>query len=117
MPQRASEGSTRGATLRCRCTRTSFPSSAEAGKGSRAIPSPARRCTLAGYDSRIQSVYLDSTFDNAVDAFVCPQRNAFQAKSGFPSLEVYFNYGHGDEGPAVWFGKTNLPRLVALKQT
>jgi fumiquinazoline A oxidase len=89
----------------------------------RAIPSSVRHhlinpflFMLTGYHSLIESTYPNSTFDNTVDAFVVPQRNAFQAKSGFPSLEVYLNYGHGDEGPAVWFGKTNLPRLVTLKQ-
>lgn len=45
-----------------------------------------------------------------------PIRDAFFAVSGFPSLEVYINYAFGDEGPDVWFGSQNLPRLVQLKQ-
>jgi fumiquinazoline A oxidase len=43
-------------------------------------------------------------------------RQKFQAASGFPNLQVYINYDHGDEGPEVWYGEQNLPRLVALKR-
>lgn len=42
-------------------------------------------------------------------------RATFQTTSGFPSLEAYINYSHGDEGPGVWYGLLNLPRLIALK--
>jgi len=71
---------------------------------------------LTWHYSLIQSIYPNSTYDSTVDGFLIPQRDAFQAKSGFPSLEVYLNYGHGDEGPAVWFGAANLPKLIALKK-
>lgn len=43
-------------------------------------------------------------------------RSRYQATSGFEDLEVYINYAHGDEGPAVWYGESNLPRLEALKK-
>lgn len=43
-------------------------------------------------------------------------RANFQKASGFPILETYINYSHGDEGPGVWYGEWNLPRLTALKE-
>lgn len=31
------------------------------------------------------------------------------------NIEVYVNYGHGDEGPLGWYTERKLPRLNALK--
>jgi fumiquinazoline A oxidase len=43
-------------------------------------------------------------------------RSKFQATSGFPELQVYVNYDHGDEGPEAWYGAQNLYKLVELKE-
>ena len=59
---------------------------------------------------------LNSSIDADVDAFMQSARANFQKTSGFPSLEVYINYSHGDEGPEVWYGECNLPRLDLLKE-
>lgn len=63
-----------------------------------------------------ENLLPDSSLDSAVDAFMLDTREKFQATSGFPSLQVYINYDHGDEGPAAWWGQSNLPKLIELKQ-
>jgi hypothetical protein len=35
---------------------------------------------------------------------------------GFENHHSYVNEAYGDEGPEVWYGAWNLPRLVELKQ-
>ena len=46
-------------------------------------------------------------------------RRLFIPTSGASSsnIEVYVNYGHGDEGPLGWYAERKLPRLNALKET
>lgn len=60
--------------------------------------------------------YDGPVHDAEVDAFCKPARSDLLAVSGFPTPHVYINYAFGDEGPEVWYGKANLPRLVALKK-
>jgi FAD/FMN-containing dehydrogenase len=43
-------------------------------------------------------------------------RDKLQDVMGFEHQHAYVNEAYGDEGPEVWFGAHNLPRLVALKQ-
>lgn len=43
-------------------------------------------------------------------------RADLQNTSGFPCLEVYINYSHGDEGPWAWYGEWNLLQLAVLKE-
>lgn len=42
-------------------------------------------------------------------------RALFQKTSGFPTLTVYENYAHGDEGAVAWYNAAKLPKLIALK--
>jgi len=44
-------------------------------------------------------------------------RSLFIPTSGASTknIEVYVNYGHGDEGPLGWYTERKLPRLNALK--
>ncbi|RHZ49215.1 FAD-dependent monooxygenase fmqD [Aspergillus thermomutatus] len=71
-------------------------------------------------DSKINANFVvkipSQEYDEAVDAFLRPTREQFQATMGFDTLRVYVNEALGDEGPAAWYGQHNLPRLVALKQ-
>ena len=62
------------------------------------------------------NVYDGPDHDDEVFEFSRAQRDLIQATSGFDSLHSYINYGFGDEGPEVWYGKENLPRLSALKR-
>jgi hypothetical protein len=66
--------------------------------------------------SNYNNFYDGPAHDDDVLAYCRAGRDEFQATSGFDSLHVYINYGFGDEGPAVWFGAQNLPRLSALKK-
>jgi hypothetical protein len=59
--------------------------------------------------------YSDGQHDAEVYDFTVPLRAQIAATSGFGKLETYINYAIGDEGPEVWYGKENLPRLVRLK--
>jgi hypothetical protein len=62
------------------------------------------------------NVYPNATLDDTVDEYMRVQRENWVAGSGFPNLRGYLNYGHGDEGPAMWFGEENVPRLSKLKK-
>ena len=44
-------------------------------------------------------------------------RSLFLPTSGAntSNIEVYVNYGHGDEGQLGWYTERKLPRLYALK--
>lgn len=66
--------------------------------------------------SVINNFYDGSAHDEDVYSFSRPIRDQFAATSGFSSLTTYINYAFGDEGPAVWYGQRNLPRLVATKK-
>ena len=55
-------------------------------------------------------------YDGAVHHFMRPIRQKFHDTMGFDQMHAYVNQALGDEGPAVWYGPDNLPRLVALKQ-
>lgn len=59
--------------------------------------------------------YNDSSIDAAINAFAQNARQVFARKSGYPELEVYVSYAHGDEGPKAWFGES-VARLRALKK-
>lgn len=71
---------------------------------------------LIGGHSLFENIYPNSSYDSIVDGFFQPARAGLVAVSGFPTEEVYINYAHGNEGPDVWFGAQNLPRLSALKR-
>lgn len=66
--------------------------------------------------SNLNNFYDGSDHDDDVFAHGQARRAELQATSGFDSLQVYINYGFGDEGPEVWYGADNLPRLSALKR-
>ena len=59
--------------------------------------------------------YNDPSIDGVVSDFANKNRENFARTSGFPQLELYTTYAHGDEGPEVWY-RDSLPRLRALKQ-
>ena len=44
------------------------------------------------------------------------QRKKFQKTSGYKHFSMYINYGHGDEGPGVWYSPRKLKRLTRLKR-
>ena len=54
--------------------------------------------------------------DTKVNNLARSARSAFNKTSGFPSLQVYTSYGHGDEGIEVLYGARKLQRLVGLKK-
>lgn len=65
---------------------------------------------------------LDVGFTNSSLATAASQvgrdvRSIFIPKSGAKTgnIEVYVNYGHGDEGQLGWYTERKLPRLNALK--
>lgn len=65
---------------------------------------------------------LDVGFPNASLATTASEigyaaRALFIPTSGASTsnIEVYVNYGHGDEGPLGWYSARKLPRLNALK--
>lgn len=58
----------------------------------------------------------NATLDQATYDFLVESRNTFAATSGYDHLALYHNFGHGDEGPEVWYTAEKLPRLTALKQ-
>ena len=58
----------------------------------------------------------NSTLDQIVDSFVVKARKTFQPTSGYDNLTMYINYGHGDEGPGVWYSPQKLGRLTRLKR-
>ncbi|EAW08664.1 FAD-binding oxidoreductase [Aspergillus clavatus NRRL 1] len=59
---------------------------------------------------------LDASHKSEVHATMAPMRAKLQEVMGFENQHAYVNEAYGDEGPEVWFGAHNLPRLVALKQ-
>ncbi|EAU36716.1 conserved hypothetical protein [Aspergillus terreus NIH2624] len=64
----------------------------------------------------LENYYDGPRHDADVYRFSKKLRSQLVATSGFDSLQTYINYAHGDEGPEVWYGKDNLPRLVQLKR-
>ena len=66
--------------------------------------------------SGINNFYDGPAHDEEVYNFSRPLREQLVATSGFGKLQTYINYAFGDEGPAVWYGEQNLPRLIKLKQ-
>lgn len=63
-----------------------------------------------------ENYYDGPDHDAEVYNFTQPLRDQLAATSGFGTLNTYINYAFGDEGPEVWYGKENLPRLVGLKK-
>ncbi|KAL8990177.1 MAG: hypothetical protein Q9169_008190 [Polycauliona sp. 2 TL-2023] len=63
----------------------------------------------------LDNYYDGPAHDEEVYNFSLPLRDELVATSGFKNLTTYINYAFGDEGPEVWYGKQNLPRLVRLK--
>jgi hypothetical protein len=59
--------------------------------------------------------YNDASIDAAVSDFADKNRRNLVETSGFPELELYTTYAHGDEGAKVWY-RDSLPRLQALKK-
>lgn len=66
--------------------------------------------------SVLNNFYDGPVHDQEVYAFCEPLRAELAKTSGFGTLKTYINYAFGDEGPAVWYGKNHLPRLVQLKK-
>ncbi|KAL8963827.1 MAG: hypothetical protein Q9183_004924, partial [Haloplaca sp. 2 TL-2023] len=64
----------------------------------------------------IDNYYDGPVHDEEVYNFSEPLREQLIATSGFGELRTYINYAFGDEGPAIWYGEENLPRLIKLKQ-
>ena len=60
--------------------------------------------------------FPDSSVRDAAAFLGQSVRDMLQTTSGYPSLQVYVNYAHGDEGPATWYGERKLPKLLELKQ-
>ncbi|KAJ4287778.1 hypothetical protein N0V90_012482 [Kalmusia sp. IMI 367209] len=60
-------------------------------------------------------VNSDRSVDTAVSDFANKKRTDLTKTSGFSDLEIYSTYGHGDEGPEVWY-RDSLPRLKTIKQ-
>lgn len=58
----------------------------------------------------------DARYEGELHAFIRPLRDRLQEALGYEQRRAYVNEAFGDEGPAVWYGAHNLPRLVALKQ-
>jgi hypothetical protein len=54
--------------------------------------------------------------DEPVNKWMRSVRANFQKTSGFDDLEVYVNFAHGDEGPAVWYAPRKLENLTRLKR-
>lgn len=60
-------------------------------------------------------VYSDRSVDSAVTDFANKKRKVLAKASGYTDLEIYSTYGHGDEGPEVWY-RESLPRLRTIKK-
>jgi FAD/FMN-containing dehydrogenase len=58
----------------------------------------------------------DAAWEKKVNAFAVDGRTKFAKTSGYKHLELYVNYGHGDEGVNSWYGDRNVARLTALKK-
>ncbi|GFF58651.1 6-hydroxy-D-nicotine oxidase [Aspergillus udagawae] len=71
-------------------------------------------------DTKIQMVFVnyidDPKYAGILDDFIQPSRAEIQSVMGFENHHSYVNEAYGDEGPEVWYGAWNLPRLVELKQ-
>ncbi|MCJ1436573.1 hypothetical protein MMC27_005953 [Xylographa pallens] len=78
--------------------------------------------TAYPYRSAVARFLFDVGFSNSSRATVASQvgrtaRSIFIPTSGASTsnIEVYVNYGHGDEGPLGWYAERKLPRLNDLK--
>jgi len=60
--------------------------------------------------------YDNDNLTDTVNAAADKWTSAFNATSGFDSLQVYVNYGHGTEGLSALYSDRKLPRLLALKK-
>ncbi|KAL4904273.1 hypothetical protein BDW74DRAFT_178854 [Aspergillus multicolor] len=71
-------------------------------------------------DTKVNLVFVNYIDDPRHEAelheFIRPLRDRVQETMGFEQRHAYVNEAFGDEGPEVWYGAHNLPRLVALKQ-
>ncbi|KAI1329262.1 FAD-binding domain-containing protein [Xylariaceae sp. FL0255] len=61
-----------------------------------------------------QSLYVDSSWDNAVEDLGSKIRTLWQSTDGFETHRTYINFAHGDEAPEIIYGES-LPRLKELK--
>jgi hypothetical protein len=117
--QQTNKGSIHGVISKCRCTlKFLFQDIHQLAEGKACVDAILfSGLILTSINRLFSNAFPNSTSNgNAVNAFLQPVRRNFQAVSGFPSLQVYINYGYGDEGAASWYGAQNLPRLVALKK-
>ncbi|KAJ5150178.1 hypothetical protein N7448_001756 [Penicillium atrosanguineum] len=71
-------------------------------------------------DTKIQMILVnyvtDPKYAGTLNDFMQPVRADIQGAMGFENHHSYVNEAFGDEGPKVWYGEHNLPRLVAAKQ-
>nr|ADY16695.1 TqaG [Penicillium aethiopicum] len=71
-------------------------------------------------DTKIQMILVnyvtDPKYAGTLHDFMQPVRADIQGAMGFENHHSYVNEAYGDEGPKVWYGEHNLPRLVAAKQ-
>ncbi|RDW92974.1 FAD-binding oxidoreductase [Aspergillus mulundensis] len=71
-------------------------------------------------DTKVNLVFVnyieDARYEAQLHEFIRPLRDRVQETMGFEHRHAYVNEAYGDEGPEVWYGAHNLPRLVALKQ-
>ena len=76
-----------------------------------------RKCRLIATDNvRLFTYqYSNTALNDAIDEFAQRQRSLLQSASGFPQLQVYVNYAHGDEGPVPPYTEANLATLRDLK--
>ncbi|KAL3477780.1 hypothetical protein BJX99DRAFT_257152 [Aspergillus californicus] len=88
-------------------------------EGLLAVPED-RRGVYPWRDTRAQLAFVnyidDAQYERELHAFIRPLRDRLQEAVGYEQPRAYVNEAYGDEGPAVWYGGLNLPRLVALKQ-
>ncbi|KAI9789483.1 MAG: hypothetical protein M1816_006025 [Peltula sp. TS41687] len=60
--------------------------------------------------------WTDPSAENAANAMARQLREEFTATSGYPGLNVYVSYAHGDESLEAIYGADKLPRLAQLKR-
>ena len=65
----------------------------------------------------IQMSWTDPTAENTANTFAKELRDQVVKTSGYPALQTYVNYAHGDETLEQRFGPDKLQRLKQLKQT
>ena len=60
--------------------------------------------------------WTDDTFAEAIDGFARMLRSELIPTAGYPSLEAYVGYSHGDEPIESLYGASKLPMLAELKK-